>query len=64
MSNVIEMPDGSIIIDDGGITPRVTARRMAQDGKTLEQIAQELGAPLETVREYITDGESIEPSDD
>lgn len=63
MTNVIEMPDGSIILDDGGISPRATARRMAADGKTPEQIAQELGTPLETVQKYIDEGEPTEPHD-
>lgn len=64
MSNVLKMPDGSVVIDDGGISPRATARRMAEDGKTPEQIAQELGTSVETVNKYLTEGESLDTSDE
>lgn len=63
MTNVIEMPDGSIILDDGGISPRATARRMAADGKTLERIALELQTSVQVVQEYIDEGEPTEPPD-
>lgn len=62
-SNVIQMPDGSVIIDDYGISLPGMTHRLHKSGKTAEEIAAELGADVGTVQSIIDEGEPTEPHD-
>lgn len=53
---LITLPNGALIIDDSGLMPYSTARRMAHEGSSAAEIAAELDESLAEVEQWIQDG--------
>ena len=51
----INLPDGSLIIDDSELMPEHRARLMAHEGMPPDAIASELGKPLADVQQWIAE---------
>ncbi|AZO84045.1 hypothetical protein BOO88_08570 [Stutzerimonas stutzeri] len=52
MTNKIR-PDGTIVTDESGITPRAQARGMFASGKSVQEIAEFMGASTEHIEELL-----------
>ncbi|AQL38748.1 hypothetical protein [Pseudomonas syringae] len=52
----INLPDGTVVIDDSELYPDHQARRMAHEGQTPAEIADELEERLDIVQGWIQEG--------
>ncbi|EGH27392.1 hypothetical protein PSYMO_40230 [Pseudomonas amygdali pv. mori str. 301020] len=59
----IELPNGTVVIDDSELYPDHQARRMAHEGQTPAEIADELGESVSTVQEWIDEVPYESPED-
>lgn len=60
---VITLPDGSVCIDDSGISQDAEAARLIADGLSLTELMAALGCSAETAAEYF-EGYVLLPDED
>lgn len=59
---VTTFPDGSVCIDDGGISQDAEAARLIADGLSVTELMSALGCSAETAVDYFTKFQAVTPS--